>query len=56
MILFTIIVLAIVLLLALLIALASAVGAGVIVIFGDVIICLILLIWVAKKLVFKKRN
>jgi len=52
MILFTIIALTIILLLALIIAVSSAVGASVLVIFGDVIVCIILLIWIAKKIFF----
>lgn len=56
MILFTIVLLTLLLLIGIGVVLFSAFGAGVIIVFGDVIVCIILLIWIIKKLIRKKRK
>jgi hypothetical protein len=56
MVLFTIILLIFLLLLGIIILFVGAFGTGVIVVFGDVIVCLILLIWIGKKLIFKNKD
>lgn len=56
MILFTIVLLTLLLLIGIGVASFSAFGAGVIIVFGDVIVCIILLIWIIKKLICKKRK
>lgn len=54
MILFTIIMLILVLLILFLVAVVSVFGAGAIIIFGDVIVCIIILAYVIKKIFFNK--
>lgn len=54
MILFTVLLLTLILLIVIGVALFSLFGAGVIIIFGDVIVCAILIIWIMKKLILKK--
>ena len=54
MILFTVLLLTLILLIVIGVVLFSLFGAGVIVIFGDVIVCAILIIWIMKKLILKK--
>ena len=56
MILFTIVLLTLLLLIGIGVVSFSAFGAGVIIVFGDVIVCIILLIWIIKKLICKKRK
>lgn len=56
MILFTILLLTLVVLTIITVVATSIVGAGAIVIFGDVIICALLLVWLIKRLFFKKRK
>ena len=53
MILFAILALILIILLVVFVAVASVVGAGTIIIFGDVIVCIVLLGWLIKKLFFK---
>jgi len=55
MILFTILVLILVLLLVFIAIMASALGASIIIVFGDVIVCAILIIWIIKKLIKGKK-
>lgn len=55
MVLFTVITLTVIILAILAIIAFSTVGAASIVVFGDVIVCVLVLVWVLKKLVFKKR-
>ena len=55
MILFTILMLILLLLIVIGIVAVSVFGAGVIIIFGDVIVCAILIIWIIKKMFTKKR-
>lgn len=54
MILFTVLLLTLILLIVIGVILFSLFGAGVIIIFGDVIVCAILIIWIMKKLILKK--
>ena len=54
MILFTVLLLTLILLIVIGVVLFSLFGAGVIIIFGDVIVCAILIIWIMKKLILKK--
>lgn len=56
MILFTILLLVLILLIAFIILAFSAIGAGVIIVFGDVIICIVLLVWIIKKIITKKHK
>ena len=56
MVLFTILLLIILLLVAIIAIFTGIFGTGVIIIFGDVIVCLILIIWICKKLLFKKKD
>jgi O-antigen/teichoic acid export membrane protein len=56
MILFTILLLTLLLLIVVGVVLFSVFGAGVIIIFGDVIVCAIFIIWIIKKLIAKKRK
>ena len=55
MILFTILLVTILLLLGVVILGAGAFGAGVILLFGDVIVCIFILIWLIKIFVFRKK-
>lgn len=55
MILFTILLVTILLLLGVVILGAGAFGAGVILLFGDVIVCILILIWLIKKFIFRKK-
>jgi len=56
MILFTILVLILILLLIFIAVFASVLGAGVFIVFGDVIICIILIIWILKKIIKGKKK
>lgn len=56
MILFTILMLMAIILVIAAILLVSAFGAGVLIVFGDVIVCLILIIWIIKKLINRKNR
>lgn len=56
MILFTILVLLLIFLLIFVAFMASLMGAGVIIVFGDVIVCIILIIWIIKKIIKRKRG
>lgn len=54
MVLFTILTLILIILLVVFVLATSVVGAGAIIIFGDVIVCVVLLGWLIKKLSLKK--
>lgn len=54
MVLFTILTLILIILLVVFVLATSVVGAGAIIIFGDVIVCVVLLGWLIKKLFLKK--
>lgn len=54
MILFTVLLLIVLILLFVTVTALSVFGAGALIIFGDVIVCVILIIWLIKKLFFKK--
>lgn len=56
MVLFTILLCVLVILSILTVLTVSAVGAAGIVIFGDVIVCAVLIIWILKRLINKKRG
>lgn len=56
MILFTIIMLILLILILFLVAVVSVFGAGAIIIFGDVIVCAILLIWLMKAIFFRHKK
>lgn len=56
MILFTILALILLILVVVTVVITSVVGAGAIVIFGDVIVCILIIGWLIKKLFFKKRK
>ena len=53
MILFAILTLILIILLIVTVVVASVIGAGTIVVFGDVIVCIVLLGWLIKKLFIK---
>lgn len=55
MILFTILLLVLMLLIAITVVLVSIFGAGFIVIFGDVIICIVLIVWILKKMIKRRK-
>lgn len=55
MILFTILALTVILLTVIVVTVTSVIGAGAIIIFGDVIICIVILAWLIKKLFFNKK-
>lgn len=54
MILFTILALILLILLVVVVVTTSVVGAGTIILFGDVIVCILVLGWLIKKIFFKK--
>lgn len=54
MVLFTILALILLILVVVTVIITSVLGAGAIVIFGDVIVCVFILGWLIKKLFFKK--
>lgn len=54
--LFTVLVITLFILIAVVATITGVVGAGAIVIFGDVIVCGILIVWLIKKLFFKRRK
>lgn len=56
MILLSILLLTLFLLIVIGVILVSVFGAGLIIIFGDVIVCAVLIIWIVKKILFKKRR
>ena len=56
MILFTILALTAIFLIVFGIVMVSAFGAGVLIVFGDVIICIVLIIYIIKKILERKRN
>lgn len=56
MILFTIGLLILILLTVFVIAITSVVGAGALIIFGDVIVCAFILAWIIKTMLKKKKN
>ena len=56
MILITILLLTILILVAVCIAVFSAVGAGAIILFGDVIVCILFMVWLIKRIINKKRR
>ena len=56
MILFTILALILLILLVVTVTILGVFGAGALIIFGDVIVCIVLLGWLIKKLFFKKRR
>lgn len=53
MILFAILALILVILVVTVVLVTSAVGAGAIILFGDVIVCIFIIMWIIKKLFFK---
>lgn len=55
MILFTILALILLILVVVTVVVASVIGAGTIIVFGDVIVCILILGWLIKKLFFKKK-
>lgn len=55
MILFTILLLILLILIAVGIVAFSAFGAGCIILFGDVIVCIVLIIWIIKKMIKRKK-
>ena len=55
MILFAILALILVILTVIVVVVTSVIGAVAIVIFGDVIVCIVLLGWIIKKLFFKRK-
>ena len=55
MIIFTILLLVLMLLIAITVVLVSIFGAGFIVIFGDVIICIVLIVWILKKMIKRRK-
>ena len=55
MVLFTILALTLILLLVFTIAAVAATGAVGIVLFGDVIVCIIFIVWIIKKMISKKK-
>ena len=55
MILFTIIMLTLILLVIFTIVAVAATGAVGIVLFGDVIVCIIFIVWIIKKMISKKK-
>lgn len=56
MILFTILALILIMLIVIIVLGTSVIGVGTIVVFGDVIICTLLIGWLIKKLFFKKKR
>lgn len=54
--LFTVLVITLFILIAVVATITGVVGAGAIIIFGDVIVCGILIVWLIKKLFFKRRK
>jgi hypothetical protein len=54
--LFTVLVITLIILIAVIAAVTGVIGAGAIILFGDVIICGILIVWLIKKLFFKRRK
>ena len=56
MILFTILALILVILLVVTVVATSIAGAGAIIVFGDVIVCIIFIVWLIRKLFFKKEK
>ena len=55
MILFTILALILLILLVVVVVITSVVGAGALIIFGDVIVCIFILGWIIYKLFFNKK-
>jgi hypothetical protein len=55
MILFTILALILIILLVITVVITSVVGAGALIVFGDVIVLIIILGWLIKKLFFRKK-
>ena len=55
MILFTILALILLILLVVTIVVASVIGAGTLIVFGDVIVCIFILGWIIYRLFFKKK-
>ena len=55
MILFAILLITLVILTVITVLAISAIGAGGIVLFGDVIVCMVLIIWLMKRLVKRKK-
>lgn len=53
MVLFAILALILIILLVVTVVVTSVIGAGTIIVFGDVIVCIVLLGWLIKKLFFK---
>ena len=56
MILFTILLITLILLIAITIVIASIFGASFIVVFGDVIVCAVLIVWIIKKMIKGKKH
>ena len=56
MVLFTLLLLILVLLIAFTLVVASVFGASFIVVFGDVIVCIVLIVWILKGLCKKKKK
>lgn len=54
--LFTVLIITILILIAVVAFVTGVIGAGAIILFGDVIIAIVLLVWLTKKLFFKKRK
>lgn len=54
--LFTVLLITLLILIAVVAVITGIVGAGALIIFGDVIICIILILWLMKKLFFRKRK
>lgn len=55
MILFAILALILLILLVVVVVMTSVIGAGTIIIFGDVIVCILIIGWLIKRLFFKKK-
>lgn len=55
MILFAILALILIILTVVVVTVTSVIGAGAIIVFGDVIVCIIILGWLIKKLFFNKK-
>ena len=54
--LFTVLVITILILIAVVALVTGVIGAGAIILFGDVIIAIVLLVWLTKKLFFRKKR
>ena len=55
MVLFTILLIVLLILVAITVAAISIGGAGIIILFGDVIVCILVIIWIMKRLINKRK-